>query len=342
MIKKPGDYSINIGSMKRGPKNNIADVRGVKVGHKTYDQGSRKTGITVIYPKENIFKEKLIAASHVINGFGKSVGLIQIDELGSLESPIVLTNTLAVGRMTHSLVKHMLELNEDIGDTTATVNPVVCECNDGYLNDIRDIFLSEEDFKDALKDLKENFQEGNVGAGTGMVCYGLKGGIGSSSRIVKIGSEEYTIGVLCLTNFGRLEDLLVDNKPLGEKISQSYSLKKEDQGSIITIVATDLPLSHRQLKRLIKRVETGIAKTGSFTSNGSGEIVIGFSTANIISHYQEEEIQELKILSEKALDKGFKGVKEASEEAIISSLINSNKVTGRKGRKVKSLREFLS
>ena len=254
------NLELKIGKLSKGKNNLITDVKGVKVGHKTLDDGKIKTGVTAIIPhSDNIFKEKLICSSYVINGFGKSIGLVQIDELGTLETPIILTNTLSVGTCSTALVKHMLKENEDIGVTTGTVNPVVCECNDGYLNDIRGLHVKEEDVFEALESAEINFKEGNVGAGTGMSCYQLKGGIGSASRVLKLDDKEYTIGSLVLSNFGLKEDLLVDGIKVGEQILEKEAEELE-KGSIIIILATDIPMSDRQLKRIAKRVANRISK----------------------------------------------------------------------------------
>lgn len=334
-------WNLEIGNFKKGKRNSITDVKGVKVGHVTYDEGDKKTGVTAIIPHGgNIFQEKLVSAAHVINGFGKSVGLVQIEELGTLETPIILTNTLAVGKVADGLVSYMLDNNSDIGDTTGTVNPVVCECNDGYLNDIRNLFLGKEDVYNAIKNAGKDFEEGAVGAGTGMVCYNLKGGIGSSSRIVEIEGEEFVIGALTLTNFGRLKNLVIDNNPVGEIIAKIKSQEETlDKGSIIVIIATDLPLSHRQLKRILKRVQSGIARTGSFVSNGSGEIAIGFSTANRINHYGGSKL-DIRSYDEKDIDRIFEVTVLATEEAILQSMYNGKTTIGRKERKIESIREY--
>ena len=279
--KKIRDYGINIGSFATGNNNSITDVKGVKVGHITLKDGNINTGVTAILPHEgNIFKDKLLAACHVINGFGKSAGLVQVEELGTIETPIILTNTLSVGTAHEALVRYMLKNNDDIGDTTGTVNPIICECNDGGINDIRGLHIKQEHIYEAIDNCDIEFVEGNVGAGTGMMCYGLKGGIGSSSRIIELGDTEYTLGVLVLSNFGSLEDFVLNGEHLGPKLVDKIKEIEiiEDKGSIITILATDIPLSTRQLKRVIKRVHPGIARTGSYTGNGSGEVVIGFST----------------------------------------------------------------
>lgn len=342
--KKIRDYGINIGSLPIGKNNSIADVKGVKVGHKTLRDGNINTGVTAILPHEgNIFKNKLIAACHVINGFGKSTGLVQVEELGTIETPIILTNTLSVGTAYEALVRYMLNLNDDIGDTTGTVNPIITECNDGGINDIRGLHIKQEHIYEAIENCDVEFAEGNVGAGTGMMCYGLKGGIGSSSRIIELGHTKYTLGVLVLSNFGSLDDFVLNGEHLGPKLVENIKEIEatEDKGSIITILATDIPLSSRQLKRVIKRVHPGIARTGSYTGNGSGEVVIGFSTANIVKHYEEEDIVDLKVISENKINKVFKATVEATEEAILNSLICSTSAIRRNGKKVFSLNQLL-
>ncbi|WMM25498.1 P1 family peptidase [Tissierella sp. MB52-C2] len=342
--KKIRDYGINIGTFKIGSNNSITDVKGVKVGHTTLDDGIVKTGVTAILPHEgNIFKDKLIAACHVINGFGKSTGLIQIEELGTIETPIILTNTLSVGIAHETLVRYMLSENDDIGNTTGTVNPIICECNDGVINDIRGLHIKQEHIYEAIEKCDVEFAEGNVGAGKGMICYNLKGGIGSSSRIIELGNTQYTLGVLVLSNFGSLEDFILNGDHIGPKLAEKVNQKNEteDKGSIIIILATDIPLSSRQLKRIIKRVYPGISKTGSYTGNGSGEVVIGFSTANIIKHYEENDVVDIKIINENKINKIFKATVEATEEAILNSLICSTSSIGRDGKKVYSLKDLI-
>ena len=335
------NIKLKIGKLQKGKNNLITDVKGVKVGHKTLDNGNIKTGVTAIIPhSDNIFREKLICSSYVINGFGKSVGLVQINELGTLETPIILTNTLSVGTCSTALVKYMLKENDDIGVTTGTVNPVVCECNDGYLNDIRGLHVKEEDVFDAIENAEINFKEGDIGAGTGMSCYQLKGGIGSASRVLKLDDKEYTIGSLVLSNFGLKEDLLVDGIKVGEKILEKESEELE-KGSIIIILATDIPMNERQLKRIAKRVPIGLARTGSHIGNGSGDIVIAFSTANRIKHYEYRDIVSIKIINENIIDKVFRGVIECVEEAVISSLLHSEKTIGTSEHKRESLKKYI-
>lgn len=342
MNKTLRELGITPGHLKCGKNNLITDVEGVKVGHKTLDNGDIKTGVTAIIPHENnIFKNKLIAATSVINGFGKSVGLTQIDELGTIETPILLTNTLSVGVAQNALIKYMLERNEDVGLKTGTVNPVVGECNDGVLNSIRKLSVEETDVFDALYSCDKDFLQGNVGAGTGMVCYGLKGGIGSSSRVILLDNLEYTIGTLVLSNFGSLEDLMVLGNPVGSKIKSKLKLKSSaDKGSIMIIIATDIPLSADQLKRLCKRAQSGIARTGGYTGNGSGEIVIGFSTGNTIPHYPTSDIISIRTINQDRLDMVFKAVVESTEESIINSMLCSYSTIGRDQKEIISLADY--
>lgn len=343
MHKKIRDYGINIGSLTTGKNNSITDVPGVKVGHVTLDNDNMKTGVTAIIPHSgNLFKEKIIGASYVINGFGKSTGLIQMDELGTIETPIILTNTLSVGAAHEGLVKYMLGTNVDIGISTGSVNPIICECNDGELNHIRELHVKPNHVFEAIENASELFQEGNVGAGTGMICYDLKGGIGSASRIIKLDEKEYTIGVLVLSNFGSLEDFRLDGNHIGPVIKNLIKdlNPREEQGSIITILGTDIPLSSRQLRRVIKRIYPGISRTGSYTGNGSGEISIGFSTANIINHYEQNDVIDIKVINDNKIDRIFKATVEATEEAILNSLICSTTTIGRDNKKVYSLVDF--
>ncbi|GGH83794.1 D-aminopeptidase [Pullulanibacillus pueri] len=344
------DYGIIIGSMDIGKQNAITDVAGVMVGHQTLKKGPKQTGVTVIKPHPgNIFKEKVIAASHVFNGFGKTVGTIQIDELGTIETPIVLTNTLSVPTASEALIDRALKENPDIGRTTGTINPVVGECNDMLLNDIRAGYVKKEDVLSALNKADQQFEQGSIGAGTGMVCMGLKGGIGSASRCFSIAHHTYTLGVLVLTNFGRTNDFILNGKPVGNRLSQRIAEKEgmselgnhKDQGSIMMVVATDLPLSCRQLKRVIKRAGIGLGRTGSYMGNGSGDIVIGFSTAHLIPHDFRGKPLTLAMMADQDIEEAFQAVVEATEEAILNALITAETTTGRDGKTIYSLHEFL-
>lgn len=345
---KMRERGIVIGKLPTGPKNCITDIEGVKVGHVTLDypidpEGKEFacTGVTAILPHEgNLFQEKVIAASYVINGFGKSTGLIQLDELGMMESPIMLTNTFAVPAVSHGTLQYMLEHNTDIGNTTGTINIVVGECNDSHLNSIRQLPVKPDHAIEAIHQAtKDQVMEGAVGAGKGMVCFGYKGGIGCSSR--QITDEEsgstYTIGCLVLTNFGKKEEF--------QRVK--YSLYKTDQngisetsdGSIIMVLATDAPVSDRQLKRMAKRCGIGLGRTGSHFSHGSGDIVIAFSTANKITHFSDKTLHTATYIREDRpiMNLLFTGVAEATEEGILNSLSQAETTAGRMGHTVYSL-----
>lgn len=334
---------LQTGILPKGDLNSIADVKGVTVGHVTLAEGSARTGVTAVLPHEgNLFREKVMAASHVINGFGKSAGLIQIEELGTIETPIILTNTLSVGDASRGLVKYMLEGNEDIGRTTGTVNPVVCECNDGFLNDIRALHVKPEHVSLAIEGASSDFAQGDVGAGKGMSCYKLKGGIGSSSRVAEIEGIQFTVGTLVLSNFGKMTDLTIDGIKAGEMIYKvAPPFEDNNPGSIIVIIATDAPLSERQLKRLCKRASVGICRTGSYIENGSGEIALAFTTANRIDHYSQEAAISIKMFNDEMIDPLFRAVIEATEESILNSMICASPVTGRDGHFRRSLAEFI-
>ncbi|ANU13136.1 P1 family peptidase [Planococcus halocryophilus] len=342
--KRIRDYGVEIGTLKTGELNAITDVAGVTVGHVTLSGGNIQTGVTAIKPHQgDLFHEKLIASCHIINGFGKTMGTIQLAELGVLETPIVLTNTLNVGTAANAVIEYMLEKNDDIGRTTGTVNPIVGECNDMFLNDVRGRFVKEEHVRRALDETSEEFEEGAVGAGRGMLCYSLKGGIGSASRMVELTNASYTIGVLVLSNFGMLSDLTVRGNPIGKELKKQtlQSLEEQDKGSIMIVVATDLPVSERQLNRILKRSVTGLSRTGSIITNGSGEIVLGFSTANKIPHNKPPQALTIETIHEEDIDDAFRAVGEATEEAVLNSLITAEAVVGRDGNSRPALKELL-
>ncbi|MGI2326699.1 P1 family peptidase [Planococcus sp. YIM B11945] len=342
--KRIRDYGIEIGQFETGVHNAITDVEGVSVGHVTLSDKNMQTGVTAILPHQgNIFKEKLIASSHVFNGFGKTMGTIQLNELGALETPILLTNTLSAGLASDALIDYMLEQNPEIGRTTGTVNPVVGECNDMFLNDVRAKFVKPEHVLQALENTSDEFKEGTVGAGTGMLCYSLKGGIGSASRLLDIHAEKYTIGVLVLSNFGILSDLLVKGKAVGQELKEALlePYKEEDKGSIIIVIATDLPVSERQLNRIIKRSITGLSRTGSIITNGSGEVVIGFSTATKIPHEKSEHLLNIPQIHEEEMDVAFRAVGEATEEAVLNSLVTAEAVMGREGNERPAFKDLI-
>ena len=336
------ESAIKIGRGTPGQRNLITDVPGVKVGHVTIRDGADvNTGVTAILPHEgNMFQEKVMASSCVINGFGKTMGLVQVEELGTIETPIIMTNTLSIGTAANALIKYMLQQNEDIGVKTGTVNPLVCECNDGVLNDIRGLHVKEEHVFEALANCSEEFEEGVVGSGTGMCCLGLKGGIGSASRIVKLDDKEYTVGALVMSNFGGAGRLLIEGRHMGQEIKDKLEAQ-QDKGSIIMLIATDIPLTERQLKRVARRAGVGLARTGSYYGNGSGDIAIAFTTANRVPHYSKTAVMDIKMISDNKIDPVFDMAAEAVEEAIISSLYHAETTTGRAGKVKYGLRDFL-
>ena len=330
---------LEIGQLEHGEKNLITDVPGVTVGHCTVDNDRHKTGVTVILPcSDDIYQNKMVAACHVLNGFGKTAGLMQIQELGTLESPIALTNTLNVGLVHDALVEHLCRQAEERGYGIRSVNPVVCECNDASLNDIRHRAVGQQEVFEAIASAGELFRQGDVGAGKGMTCHDLKGGIGSSSRVFEIGDNRFTVGVLVLTNHGSLKDLVIGGQNIGMDIEQQIRQDTPDEGSCIVIVATDLPVTSRQLGRIIRRCSVGLARLGSYIGHGSGEVMIGFSTANRIP--SQASILNIRSIHESQMDKAFRAVAEATEEAIILSMIHAQTVTGYSGKIRRSLSEF--
>lgn len=331
----------------KGKRNKITDVPGITVGQVTLEDEEKHihTGVTAILPHQgNLFQDKVAAGVSIINAFGKSAGLIQIQELGTIETPIVMTNTFGVGTALNALTRYMLSQNEDIGATTSTVNCVVTECNDGVLNDIRGMHVTEDHVCKALETAGKDFEEGAVGSGTGMVCMGLKGGIGSASRVVKIKEKEYTVGALLMSNFGSYGNLRIGGKPVAvpprEEDGKTVEPEK-DKGSVIIVLGTDLPLSSRQLNRVAKRATVGLARVGSYLGNGSGDIAVAFSTANRIPHYCEEGLVDIKMTHDDALDCVFEAVAEAVEEAVISSLYHAKTTSGIRGKVIHSVCEYL-
>ncbi|MBR5981361.1 MAG: P1 family peptidase [Firmicutes bacterium] len=330
---------------EKGPRNLITDVAGVKVGHVTLQSEDHNvnTGVTAILPHSgNCFREKLFAGAAIINGFGKTTGLVQMDELGTLESPIVMTNTLSVGTALTASVKYMLAQNPEIGVETGTVNCVVTECNDGEINDIRGLHVTEEHVLQALKNAENcdgTFEEGAVGSGTGMEMMGLKGGIGSASRVLTIGGRGFTIGALVMTNYGTDDNLVIGGDFIGRRIDAER--KKEDKGSCIMIIATDIPLRDRQLRRVASRTAHALARTGSYSGNGSGDLAIAFSTANKVEHFNETPFKSYEFLYDDNISSTFEAAVECVEEALISSIYHAKHTLGVRGRDEKCLQEFL-
>ncbi|MFF2793567.1 DmpA family aminopeptidase [Lysinibacillus xylanilyticus] len=344
MPRKVREKGIIIGTLTTGEKNCITDVAGVCVGHVTLDEKIKQdgayacTGVTAILPHEgNLFQQKVTAASYVLNGFGKTTGLVQVNELGVIESPIMLTNTFGVPAVTQGTLQFMLDTNNEIGHSTGTINIVVGECNDSYLNSIRDCSITPGHAIEAIrKASNETSDEGAVGAGKGMMCFGYKGGIGSSSRIVTHGSTNYTVGCMILSNFGQSSEFLAHRYTTSNV--QSESTLSPTDGSIIIVLATDAPLSSRQLTRVIKRCGIGLGRTGSHFSHGSGDIVIGFTTAHHIAHLSDQLVETRTQLREEhpIMNQLFAAAAEATEEAILNSLSQAQTTIGRNGHKVEA------
>ncbi len=348
---------IVIGSHSPGPLNAITDVAGVSVGHTTLISGDGplrpgvgpvRTGVTVVIPRDDVWHKKVPAGSFVLNGTGEMTGLAWISESGFLEYPIALTNTLNVPRVANGVMDWMIARYPQIGITDDTLTPVVAECDDGRLNDIQGRHVSEADVVQALNGASSGVvQEGTVGAGTGMVSYGFKGGIGTSSRRLTETEGSYTIGVLVNANHGRRPELVVSGVPVGRlyetaaktQMSQTAETPApgDSEGSIIVIVATDAPLDGRQLTRLAKRAALGLARTGSTARHGSGDFMLAFSTANVIPHYPKDRTYSLTHLADTHMNPLITATVEATEEAILNALTKASTVVGRDHHRVEAI-----
>jgi D-aminopeptidase len=337
--QRPRELGIEIGIFPPGEKNSITDVTGVKVGHVTLIEGEEvRTGVTAILPHDDgIFQQKIPAAIYIGNGFGKLAGISQVEELGNLESPIILTNTLNVAEGISGVLQYTLSQPQN--QSVRSVNAVVGETNDGYLNNIRERYVTPDHVISAIKSATTNqVVEGNVGAGTGTICFGYKGGIGSSSRKLPESLGGYTIGVLVQTNFGGV--LEIAGVPIAKELNKypyQEAINSAD-GSCMIVVLTDAPVSSRNLKRMAKRAIMGLAKTGGIASNGSGDYVIAASTyeGNRIP-YQSEEPYQPTLLRNDQMTPLFISTIEATEEAIINSLFAAETMIGRDGNVVEAL-----
>lgn len=336
------DLGIHIGEFKPGPLNALTDVKGVRVGHSTVIEGSGRrkpgngpvrTGVTVIHPNDDPYNQKLMSGSFILSGAGEVSGLTQVMEWGVIETPIALTNTLAVGRVSDSIIKWMTQKYPDIRDKGEVVIPVVGECDDSFLNDVVGLHIKPQNVFQALESAKaaELFDEGAVGAGTGMITCDFKGGIGTSSRIIPLGGVDYTIGVLVNSNFGVMEHLRMDGFPIGRVLfanQGNYNRRINNYGSIIVVIATDMPLTPAQLSRLCRRAALGIGRVGSYGAHSSGEIIVGFSTANTVPRLPKETIVTINMIADIYLDPAYKGVIEATEEAILNALTTATDMDG--------------
>lgn len=330
--KRARAYGIEFGVFPTGNYNAITDVKGVKVGHTTLQQGdSIHTGVTAILPYDgNIFQQKVPAGIFTANGFGKLAGSTQVEELGNIETPIILTNTLSVAPAIQAVIDYTLKLTGN--EKVKSVNAIVGETNDGELNDIRKRFIKEHHVLQAIQVASSGkVREGNVGAGTGTVCFGYKGGIGTSSRKLPESLGGYTVGVLVQSNFGGV--LQINGKPVGKQLgtfSYSNHLLNNVDGSCMVVIATDAPLNERNLKRLAKRAFLGLGKTGGIASNGSGDYFIAFSTdeSSRISHNDKKPVNNFPLLHNDHMSPLFMAAIEATEEAIINSLFLAEEVKG--------------
>ena len=371
------DLGITIGEYDSGEWNSITDVPGVKVGHVTIIEGQGelhpghgpvRTGATVIIPRDDVWHHKVPAGAFVLNGTGEMTGLAWIMESGFLEYPIALTNTLNVPRVADGVMSWMIQQYPDIGIRDDTLTPVVAECDDSRLNDSQGRHVSPEEVVQALETAASGpIQEGAVGAGTGMVSYQFKGGIGSASRVLPMEKGGYRVGVLVNANHGRRHEFTLAGVPVGrlyrnedETVAKQQNLpdssislkvihpqKRQDSGSIIIIIATDAPLDARQLSRLSRRATIGLARTGSISHHGSGDFVLAFSTGNIIPHYPKEQTFVMTHVADTHLNPLFQATVEATEEAILNALLQATTMTGRDDRQfeaisIKQLRSILA
>jgi D-aminopeptidase len=347
------EAGLKIGILPVGTLNSITDVAGVKVGNVTLMRGENiRTGVTAIVPHGgNLFQEKVPGAVFVGNGFGKLAGSTQVNELGEIETPVLLTSTLSVPRTADFLLDYMLGLAGN--ETVQSINPLVAETNDGFLNDIRGRHITKDDVFAAIKNAQnQTVEEGAVGAGTGTIAFGWKGGIGTASRRLPASLGGFTVGVLVQTNFGGV--LSIDGAPVGVELGKYFlkeTLEKENKttsknktdlndnadGSIIIVIATDAPLDARQLKRMAARSMSGLARTGSAMTNGSGDYAIAFSTAPDARIKMGENLRSLKVLSNDAMSPLFLAVIEGTEEAIYNSLFRAVTVKGKENRTIEAL-----
>ncbi len=326
--ERPRDFGLTFGVLPPGPLNAITDVAGVRIGQVTLMKGTQvRTGVTAILPHDgNLYQEKVPAAIFVGNGYGKLAGVTQVRELGNLETPVVLTNTLSVPTAMNAVISYTLD--QPGNEAVRSVNALVGETNDGYLNDIRGRHVRERDVQQAIKAATSGpVQEGNVGAGTGTICFGWKGGIGTASRRLPDTLGGYTIGVLVQTNFGGV--LQIGGRPIGQLLEQYYlreAIESGADGSCMMVVATDAPIDARNLERLAKRAFLGLGRTGGIASNGSGDYVIAFSTATSPPLLPNARTSPL-----------FLAAIEATEEAIINSLFAAETMIGRAGHRIEAL-----
>jgi len=332
-------WLIPKGQLEPGAENAITDVPGVAVGHRPLRGEGVFTGVTAVVPHPgDLFRVKPRAAVEVINGFGKSAGLMQVAELGTIETPILLTNTFAVSACTEALIRRAIAANPAIGRKTSTVNPLVFECNDGAINDIQALAVTPADAGAALDAARTGpVEQGAVGAGSGMTAFGFKAGIGTASRTLRIARRDFTLGTLVLANFGAAGDLVL---PDGRRPDPRAPASPE-RGSVIVVMATDLPLGDRQLQRVARRGGAGLARLGAFWGNGSGDVVLCFTTADPVEHEPSSPVTMQQRLSDDHIDLAFRAAAETTQEAVLNALCAAPATPGRNGRLYPALADWL-
>lgn len=343
---------IVIGRFQTGKLNSITDIKGIRVGHFTRfednvdipgsrDTSSVRTGVTAIIPAKDIYQRRMIAGGFVLNGVGEMAGLTQVMEWGLLETPILLTNSMSVGKVHDGVVNYMQKIYPDLGVRSDVVLPVVGETDDSFLNDVRVGINRAGDAISAIESAKGGkIQQGSVGAGTGMITCDFAGGIGTSSRIVPLQEGGFTVGVLVLSNFGKMKNLTIDGKVVGRELDREMPedmRRKVNYGSIIVVVATDAPLNSSQLNRLSKRAALGLGRAGSYAGYTSGEIIIAFSTSNRIPRISGNRFLTIRFVSDEHIDPLYEATVEATEEAIINAIFCSSGMNGRNGRQAPAI-----
>jgi D-aminopeptidase len=329
------ELGYSVGRFPTGDLNALVDVPGVLVGHRTLDEGRSRTGVTAILPHGgNLYEQKVLGGCHVINGYGKAAGLTQLEELGTIESPILLTNTLSVGPVWEGGLRHLLEGNPGAARDRDTVNVIVGECFDGWLSDARALAVRPEHALEAIAAAAaDEAREGALGAGTGTTCFGFKAGVGTASRR----AGEHTLGCLVVTNYGARRDLHMLVGPV-EPAGAVAAEPPAQGGSIMIVLGTDAPLGERQLRRLAARAAFGLGRAGSFAANASGEYALAFSTAHRVPHRSDDPHLELRLLRDDAaaLRELFEAAGELVHEAVLGSLCAASAMEGRDGNRAEA------
>jgi len=337
-VRRARSLGLGCGSLPIGERNTITDVPGVLVGHTTIRGGDLHTGVTAVLPHDgDIFQDKPVAAVDVFNGVGNSLGLEFVNEAGVIETPVLLTNTFSVGTCANALIRRAIRADPEIGRQGPVVHPVVMECNDGYLSDIQAMAVTEEAAEAAIETAAEDFALGAVGAGTGMSCYGFKSGIGSASRRLLLDHEVYHLGALVMANFGRAGDLRL---PDGTRVDPQTE-RMAETGSVAIVLATDVPLSHRQLRRMARRAFAVVNATGSFFGHGSGDLAVAFTTANRMPQEPDGDILDRRVVAETRIDRLFQATAEAVQESIMDAMAAAEALKGRHGHVRPALADML-